>query len=123
MSPSMSNPHQIDARKEPRVNVSWRAQLQMADGRVIDARVRDISENGLGVVVSERVMPHQPLTLSVLMPDIEDPARIYQVTCTILPVFVVLQGHDYRIGAQWQTLQSAARALVKAWIRRIQHGI
>lgn len=123
MSLSMSSQRQIDARKEPRVNVSWRSRLLLADGRTIDARVRDISENGLGVVIPEQVAPHRPLALTVLMPDVDEPSRVYQVHCTILPVFVVLQGHDYRIGAEWQTLQDAARALVKAWIRRIQHGI
>lgn len=120
---SFTNNRQIDARQEPRVNVSWRTRVVMSDGQVNDARIRDISENGLGLVISERIAAHQPLSLSVLMPDVEDPSRVYQVNCTVMPVFVVLQGHDYRIGAQWQTMPEAARALVKAWVRRIQHGL
>jgi hypothetical protein len=116
-------PRPGDARKEARVTVSWRAKLLLPNGQWLDARVRDISESGLGVLVPERVVEQQPLTLSITMPDLDDPSQAYLVNCRILPIFVVLRGHDYHAGAQWLELHDSARALIKAWIKRIQHGL
>ena len=123
MVPTYPPSRSIDARKEPRVSVSWRARLTLPTGQIHEARVRDISESGLGIVVHEIVPVQQMLALSVSMPDVEDMTKAYMVNARIRPLFVVLQGHDYRLGAEWHELPEAARTLLKAWIRRIQHGL
>src|SRR6478752_2808967 len=44
-----------DSRTELRVKVSWQARMQLLDGRVIELKVRDISEGGVGLMSDEHI--------------------------------------------------------------------
>jgi hypothetical protein len=112
----------IDDRKEPRIPVSWRGQLVMPNGLRDNVRVRDISESGLGMVAPNPVPNGSVITISMGVPDLTDPSRTITVTGKVCVAFVVIQGHDYRIGGQWVDLPSAQRDMIKMVIKRGRFG-
>ena len=54
--PGLPSPS-ADSRKEQRVKVSWPARVQLPNGRVIELRVRDLSESGLGLLTEQHIPP------------------------------------------------------------------
>jgi hypothetical protein len=112
----------IDDRKEPRLPVSWRGQIALPNGMRDNVRVRDISESGVGMVAPNPVPNNSTVTLSMGVPDLTDPARSVTVTGKIHVAFVVIQGHDYRIGGQWVELPAGQRDLLKMVIKRHRFG-
>ncbi len=122
----MHAPHpgpQIDERSEPRYNVTWRARIEFPDGRTLDARVRDISESGIGLVADFSVpaLSQVPLTLGV--PDLHDPTRILAVPATLKVMFVVMQGHSFRLGGVWSNIGPPAQQFLHQWVRKLRTGV
>ncbi len=112
----------IDNRREPRYTVNWPARLELGPGQVVEVKVRDISESGLGLR-SERPLPeHARLKVVVGVPDLHDPTRLQAVPGTVQLVFVVMSGHEWRLGAQWAELSDPARQLLKQWITKLRFG-
>ncbi len=112
----------IDNRREPRYPVAWPARLELGQGQVVEVKVRDISESGLGLRC-ERPMPeHARLKIVVGVPDLHDPTRLQAVPGTVQLVFVVMSGHEWRLGAQWAELGEPARQLLKQWITKLRFG-
>lgn len=122
----MTTPHldqQIDSRREPRYNVSWRARIELPDGRHIDAKVRDISENGIGLQSEYCAQARSQLQLTLGVPDLEDPSHILAVPATLKVMFVVMQGHDFRIGGVWANIGPQAQHFMHQWVRRLRMGV
>jgi len=112
----------IDDRKEPRIPVSWRGQIAMPNGMRDSVRIRDVSESGIGLVAPNPVPNNSVITVSMAMPDLTDASRTVTVTGLLKVAFVVIQGHDYRIGGQWADLQPALREMIKQLIKRQRFG-
>ncbi len=112
----------IDDRKEPRLPVSWRGQVALPNGMKDNVRIRDISESGLGMVAPNPVPNNSVVTISMGVPDLTDPARTVTVTGKLRVAFVVIQGHDYRIGGQWSDIPPAMREMLKQIIKRHRFG-
>jgi len=112
----------IDDRKEPRLPVSWRGQVALSNGMKDNVRIRDISESGLGMLAPNPVPNNSLITVSMGVPDLTDPSRSVTVTGSLRVAFVVIQGHDYRIGGQWADLQPAMREMLKQFIKRSRFG-
>jgi hypothetical protein len=109
-----------DARRELRVKVSWPARVQLPSGKVIELRVRDLSESGLGLVTSSHIPPSTVLNFAVGVPGLNEPTRITPVTGTIRTSYVVVQGADLCCGGTWVSLPAESRELLDKWIRRLR---
>lgn len=114
---------QIDARREPRYNVSWRARIELPDGRHFDAKVRDISESGIGLQSDYCAQARSTLQLTLGVPDLEDPGRVLAVPATLRVMFVVMQGHDFRIGGVWSNIGPQAQHFLHLWVRKLRMGL
>lgn len=112
----------IDDRKEPRLPVSWRGQITMPNGMRDNVRIRDISESGVGMLSPSPVPNQSLITVTMGVPDLTDPSRSVSVTGQLRVAFVVIQGHDYRIGGQWADLPAALRDMLKQYIKRSRFG-
>jgi hypothetical protein len=110
-----------DGRREPRANVAWRGRVVVPPNRMLEVRLRDISNLGVGFISHDPIPAHVPLVLSMDVPKPDDPKQAYLVAAQFTATNVVLQGHDYRIGATW-ILEPAARELIKHWVLKILHG-
>ena len=110
----------VDSRKEHRVKVSWPARVQLPGGRVVELRVRDLSESGVGMVTDHHIPPSTVLNFALGVPGLHEAAKITPVTGTIKTTYVVVQGRDLVCGATWVSLPADSRELLDQWIRRLR---
>jgi c-di-GMP-binding flagellar brake protein YcgR len=113
---------QIDARREPRFPVHWRAGLKLPDGRIIELRVKDISESGMGFVANEAVPPAATLEIRVRVPDPGNSAQTVDVAGTVKVAYVAMRGYEFAVGVTWAERTEADRALMSRWMRKMHLG-
>jgi hypothetical protein len=109
-----------DARKEQRVKVSWPARVQLPGGRVIELRVRDLSESGVGMLTEHHIPPAAVLNFAVAVPELNEGGRITPVAGTIKTTYVVVKGPDLFCGGTWVQLPADGRDLLDKWIRKLR---
>ena len=113
-------PASADSRKEHRVKVSWPARVQLPSGKVLELRVRDLSESGMGLVTTQHIPPSTVLNFAVGVPGLHDPAKITPVTGTIKTTYVVVKHDELMCGGMWVSLPPDGRELLDKWIRRLR---
>jgi hypothetical protein len=109
-----------DSRKEPRIKVSWPARVQLPGGRVVDLRVRDLSESGVGLLTNTSIPANSVLNFAMGVPGLNDPNKITPVTGTIKTTYLVVQGPDLCCGGMWVSLPENSREMLNKWIRRLR---
>ena len=109
-----------DSRKEHRVKVSWPARVQLPNGKVIELRVRDLSESGVGLVTTQNIPPNSVLNFAMGVPGLHEAGKITPVTGTIKTTYVVVKGPDLMCGGMWVSLPADSRDLLDKWIRRLR---
>ncbi|MEP6505058.1 MAG: PilZ domain-containing protein [Betaproteobacteria bacterium] len=109
-----------EGRKEHRVKVSWPARVQLPGGKVLELRVRDLSESGVGLMTDFHIPPSTVLNFAIGVPGLNEPTKITPVTGTIKTTYVVVQGRDLVCGGMWVTLPQDSRELLDKWIRRLR---
>ena len=109
-----------DSRRELRVKVSWPARVQLPNGRVIELRVRDLSESGVGLVTEHHIPPATVLNFVVGVPGLNDGASMTPVSGTIRTTHVVVKGLDLMCGGTWVQLPSDGRDLLDKWMRKLR---
>lgn len=114
-------PAQVDSRREQRYRVYWRANLHLAGARTIDARLSDISGDGLGLIAGEAITMGTVLPVTVGVPDADGGPQVLAVQCAVRVVNVVLSGRDYRMGALWVDPSSNVRQIIENWIRKLRY--
>jgi hypothetical protein len=112
----------IDDRKEPRVPVSWRGQMSLPNGMRTQIRIKDVSESGIGIVSPDPVPQMSRVAIAMSVPDLTNPSHSVALNGTLLVAYVVIQGHDYRIGGTWTDLPAAQRDMLKHIIKRQRFG-
>ena len=109
-----------ESRKEQRVKVSWPARVQLPNGKVVDLRVRDLSESGVGLLTDTNIPANSVLNFAMGVPGINDPTKITPVTGQIKTTYLVLQGRDLCCGGMWVQLPEESREMLNKWIRRLR---
>jgi len=109
-----------EGRREQRVKVSWPARVQLSNGKVVELRVRDLSEGGVGLLTDVHIPPSTVLNFAMGVPGLQDATKITAVSATIKTTYVVVQGRDLVCGGMWVTLPSDSRELLDNWIRRLR---
>ena len=110
----------VDGRKEHRVKVSWPARVQLPNGKVLELRVRDLSESGVGLVTDVNIPAYTVLNFAMGVPGLHEASKITPVTGTIKTTYVVIQGRDLCCGGMWVSLPADSRDLLDKWIRRLR---
>ena len=119
-NPLLGGAPSADSRKEHRVKVSWPARVQLPNGKVIELRVRDLSESGVGLVTTQHIPPSSVLNFAMGVPGLNEATRIVPVTGTIKTTYVVVKGPDLMCGGMWVSLPADSRDLLDKWIRRLR---
>ena len=109
-----------DGRKEQRVKVSWPARVQLPNGKVIELRVRDLSESGVGLLTTHHIPPSSVLNFAMGVPGLHEASKITPVSGTIKTTYVVVKGNDLFCGGMWVSLPAEGRDLLDKWIRRLR---
>jgi hypothetical protein len=109
----------VDARREPRLSVHWRARLQLPDGRSIDVRITNISESGMGLIAREAVPAGATLPIAVQVPDPSGVTRATEVAGRVKVAYAVVRGYEFGVGLVWVERGQQERALMSRWITRL----
>ena len=109
-----------EARREARAKVKWVARVQLPDGTVVQMRVCDISESGIGLVGEIGIPPNAVLTCAVAVPGLNDPRQVTTVVGTIRTTHATVRGLDLIYGGTWVNKDASARDLLLKWIRRLR---
>lgn len=112
----------FDARREPRLPVHWRAGLKLPGGRIIELRVKDISESGMGFVADETVPNAATLEVRVRVPDPGNPAQTVDVAGMVKVAYVAVRGYEFAVGVTWAKRNEADRELMSRWMRKVHLG-
>lgn len=118
-SPSAKGPA-VDKRREPRVKVKWPARVLLADGRMVDVRVEDVSESGVALVSGRGLPTDALLRVALGVPGIDRPGQVTTVTGSVRTAHVTVRGPDLVYGGMWVELDPKGRELLRAWIRKLK---
>jgi hypothetical protein len=109
-----------DNRREQRVKVSWPGRVQLPNGRVVDLRVRDVSEGGVGLLTDFHIPAYTVLNFAMGVPPLNEGGQVTPVSGTIKTTYLVVQGPDIYCGGTWVQIPSAGRDLVGKWMRKLR---
>jgi len=106
-----------DSRSHLRIDVSWPARMQLPDGRVIELKVRNVSERGVGLVSHEDIPAHAVVDFEMDVPQADQVETITAVKGKIKTTYTVAQGSGIFCGGIWQA-SPIDLEVVKRWLVR-----
>jgi hypothetical protein len=108
-----------DSRTRLRVEVAWPARMQLPDGRLIDLKVRNISEGGVGLMSDEHIPARTVVNFEMDVPPLDEGGEITLVKGKIRTTYTVAHGAELLCGGTWQ-VPPAGLELVDMWIKRLR---
>jgi PilZ domain len=111
-----------DNRREQRYRVYWPARLHLPGADTLDARLKDISENGLGLNTGGALLVGSVLPITMGVPDANGGPQLMAVQCNVRVANVVLAGRDYRIGALWLEPSPSVRQVIDNWVLKLRYS-
>jgi hypothetical protein len=105
-------------RAEQRAKVSWPARMHLRDGRVVPARVRDVSESGLGLVADIAPPAGTEFDLAVGLPSLDKPGQFAAIVGRVRVSYAAIAGREIKCGCLWTSLAPDARQALLQRLRR-----
>ena len=109
-----------DNRRETRVRANWQARVLLAQGRIVELNVFDLSESGIGLITEVGIPANSVLQIALAVPGLNDPLKITPVSGTIKTTHMTVKGHYIHCGGLWVEIPTASRDLVNQWVRRLR---
>lgn len=114
-----STPQQAaDARQSPRVNVSWAARVVIGPQSYLDARVINISGDGLGLVCERAFAEGVMLQVLMAMPDPADRSKYHYPSLHAKVMFHVVKGGKFRIGTRFAKMDPPIKDMIEQWVKK-----
>ena len=108
-----------DSRTNLRVKVAWPARMQLRDGRVIELRVRDVSESGVGLTSDKDIPADTVVDFEMDVPRPGEGGKVAPVRGAIKTTYTVVQGAGILCGGTWQAPPDGLEFVI-AWIERLR---
>ena len=108
-----------DSRTDLRVKVEWPARMQLSDGHVIDLKVRDISQGGVGLMGDGRIPANTVVNFEMDVPPFDECGEVTPINGTIKTTYTVAHGSEILCGATWQA-PPAGLEIVTMWIKGLR---
>jgi hypothetical protein len=108
-----------DSRSKLRVAVSWAARMQLPGGRVIELKVRNVSEGGVGLMSAEDIPACTVVDFEMDVPPPGEGGTTTPVKGVIRTNYTVAQGSAILCGGTWQA-PPVGLELVRGWIDRLR---
>ncbi|MFZ6640496.1 PilZ domain-containing protein [Undibacterium sp. TC4M20W] len=111
----------IELRRSPRITVTWRAGIKLPDGKLVLAKLVNISAEGVLLHTTENLMPQRSYPMLIEIPGIFQESQIYKVSCKGTIRHAILSGEVYHVGIQLSEMSELHTELVTAWISKTAH--
>jgi hypothetical protein len=111
-----------DSRTNLRVEVSWPARMQLPDGHVIELKVRNISEGGVGLMSDGHIPAHTVVNFEMGVPPLGEGGEggeIAPVKGTIKTTYTVVHGSGTLCGGTWQEPPAGLERVIM-WIKALR---
>ena len=118
--PAVAAKTKDDSRKESRVRANWQGRLLLANDRIVELNVFDLSESGIGLISEVGIPAHSVLNIALAVPGLNDSTRITPVSGTIKTTHMTVRGHYIHCGGLWVEIPTASRDLINQWVRRLR---
>lgn len=107
-----------DARQGPRANVSWAARVVTGPQSYLEARVVNVSDDGLCLVCEQAFADGAVLNVLIALPDPADRSRYTYPSLQARVVFHVLKGAKVRVGTRVLSTDPATKAAIAQWVKK-----
>ena len=104
-----------DARAHSRINVVWRAAIQIAPGQIVPAKVLNFSASGILLQCAHLVRDGQTYNMMMEVPHPKDASRRTQVVCKARCAYCTLSGDEYRAGMRYFEVPEQHAELLASW--------
>ncbi len=109
-----------DSRTDLRVEVAWPARMQLADGEVIELKVRNLSEAGVGLLSDERIPADTVVNFEMEVPPLVESGNVTLVKGMIRTTYTVVRGAEILFGGTWVQVAPAGLEIVSRWVERLR---
>lgn len=114
-----STPQQAaDARQSPRVNVSWAARVVTGPQSYLEARIINVSADGLGIVCERAFSDGMILQVLIAMPDPADRSKYHYPSLVAKVMFHVAKGGKFRIGTRFAKIDQPVKDMIELWVKK-----
>jgi len=107
-------------RRESRVRANWKVRLLLANDRIVELNLFDLSESGLGLISEVGIPANSVLPIALAVPRLDDPRTITAVSGTIRTTHMTVRGQYIHCGGAWVAIPAASRDLIDQWMRRLR---
>jgi len=107
-----------DARLGPRANVSWAARVVLNPQSYVEARVVNVSADGLGLVCERAFPDGAMLHILIALPDPLDRSKYHYPDLHTKVMFHVAKGGKFRMGTRFARIDPGMKALIEAWVQK-----
>ena len=108
-----------DSRTDLRVKVAWPARMQLPDGHVIELKVRDVSEGGVGLMSDQHIPACTVVNFEMCVPPLDEGGMTTPVKGMIKTTYTVANGSELLCGGSWQAAP-AGLDIVNRWIKGLR---
>jgi len=106
----------LEKRKTSRPNVVWRGAIKIGEGKIVAAKVINVSESGLMFECMLPVELQKEYEFMMEVPGIHQAAEAHQVRCRVKILHTILSEGIYRIGARFAELSNLHHDLIAAQV-------
>jgi c-di-GMP-binding flagellar brake protein YcgR len=107
----------IELRRSPRINVTWRGMVKLAEGHILPIRAINVSATGVLILSPQALMIDREFQCMLEIPHIaQGSTELYKVPCKIAILHSILSGDAFRIGVRFVEIAELHRDLLNAWV-------
>lgn len=105
----------LDARSVVRTNVSWRAAILVAPGKIVAAKVINFSHGALKLQCAQLLRDGETYQMMMEVPSQHDASVRTQVICKATCLYSTLSENEYRSGMKYLDVPAQHEALLQSW--------
>ncbi|WP_395007802.1 PilZ domain-containing protein [Undibacterium sp.] len=107
----------IELRRSPRINVTWRGMIKVAEGNILQIRAINVSATGILILSPQSLMIDREYHCMLEVPQIDvGSSQPYKVQCKIAILHSILSGDAFRVGVRFVDISELHQDLLNAWV-------
>lgn len=107
----------IELRRSPRINVTWRGMIKVAEGNILPIRAINVSATGVLILSPQALTIDREYHCMLEIPQIDHGAKYpYKVPCKVVILHSILSGDSFRIGVRFAQISELHQDLLNAWV-------
>ena len=107
----------IELRRSPRINVTWRGMIKVAEGQILPIRAINVSATGISILSAQPLTIEREYHCMLEIPHIGHESKVpYKVPCKVAILHSILSGDAFRIGVRFVEISDLHKDLLNAWV-------